>query len=141
MPIKAAHSHFGLTVPFNNRPGTNYLSGAAGAGTPADPDYYFAGSYLPGTPGNGLTARNSTMNLGSVNEVARTALLTDGFTGVLANGGFGVTVGCEAASIYAGGGNMGFLDSHVKFVKGNNQRYVTQGSDGRYFMTYFTIDR
>jgi prepilin-type processing-associated H-X9-DG protein len=142
LPVQSTHSHFGLTLPFNTRVGANYLSpGAEAAGTQADPDYYFAGSYLPGTPTNGRAARNSTMNLGAVTEVARTALITDGFTGVIANGGFGTSVGCEAASMYKGGGNVVFLDTHVKFVKGNSQRYLSQDSSGRWYMTYFTIDR
>ena len=142
VPIVARHSDFGMTLPFNSRTGVNYLSDPASAdGTAAKPDYYFAGSYLPGTPTNGRATRNVTMNLGQVNEVSRTALVTDGFTGVVKGNGFATTVGCEASSIYAGGGNIAFLDSHAKFVKGNSQRYVTQGSDGRYFQTYFTIDR
>lgn len=140
LPVKFVHSHFGLTLPFNTRAGANYLSGSS-AGTQADPDYYFAGSYLPGTPTNGRAARNSTMSLGNVTETARTALITDGFTGVLAGGGFGTTVGCESSSMYKGGGNIVFLDNHVKFVKGNNQRYLQQDSDGRWFMKFFTIDR
>jgi len=140
LPTMWVHSHFGLTLPFNTRPGTNYLSGSS-AGTQADPDYYFAGSYLPGTPTNGRIGRNSTMPAAQITEVSRTALITDGFTGVIGNGGFGTSVGCEAASMYKGGGNIVFCDSHVKFVHGNNQRYLTQGTDGRWFMTYFTVDR
>jgi prepilin-type N-terminal cleavage/methylation domain-containing protein/prepilin-type processing-associated H-X9-DG protein len=140
LPVQQVHSHFGMTLPFNTRPGTNFLSGSS-AGTQADPDYFFAGSYLPGTPTNGLASRNYAMSAGSVNEVARTALITDGFTGTIGSGGFGTTVGCESASMYKGGGNVVYLDSHVKFVKGNNQRYLDQGSDGRWYMRYFTIDR
>jgi prepilin-type N-terminal cleavage/methylation domain-containing protein/prepilin-type processing-associated H-X9-DG protein len=140
LPVKWVHSHFGLTLPFNTR-SAGWLGGTA-AGTPEDPDYYFAGSYLPGHPANAAVfARNSTMGETTVNEVARTALITDGFTGTIANKGFGTSIGCESASMYKGGGNVVFLDSHVKFVKGNNQRYLDQGSDGRYYMRYFTIDR
>jgi len=142
LPVKWVHSHFGMTLPFNSRPGVNYLSPAApAAGTQADPDFYFAGSYLPGTPTNGRIGRNSIMNMGAITEVARTGLVTDGFTGTIANKGFGTSVGCESASMYKGGGNVAFCDSHVKFVKGNNQRYLQLGSDGRWFMKYFTIDR
>jgi prepilin-type N-terminal cleavage/methylation domain-containing protein/prepilin-type processing-associated H-X9-DG protein len=140
LPVKWVHSHFGLTLPFNTR-GAGWLGGSS-AGTPEDPDYYFAGSYLPGHPGNPTVfARNSTMNESAVTEQARTALITDGFTGVIANKGFGTSVGCESASMYKGGGNVCFLDSHVKFVKGNNQRYLDVDSAGRYYMRYFTIDR
>ncbi len=139
VPVKWVHSHFGLTVPFNTR-SAGFLGGTA-AGTQADPDYYFAGSYLPGTPTNGRLSRNSTMNLTEVQETARTALLTDGFTGVINGGGFGITVGCEAASLYKGGSNLAYLDSHAKFVKGNSQRYLEQDSTGRWYMKFFTIDR
>lgn len=140
LPTKFVHSHFGMTFPANTRSGANYLSGTA-AGTQDDPDYYFAGSYLPGTPGNGRMSRNSTMALTAVNQVARTTLITDGFTGVLGGKGFGVTCGCESASLYKGGGNVVYLDSHAKFVKGNSERYLTQDSDGRWYKTYYTIDR
>jgi prepilin-type N-terminal cleavage/methylation domain-containing protein len=141
LPVQYVHSHFGLTLPFNTR-GYGYAGLQADAdGSQASPDYFFAGSYLPGTPGNNRLARNSTMSLGQVTEVARTGLITDGFTGVIGNGGFGTTVGCEAASMYKGGGNLVFLDTHVKFVKGNNQRYLSQDSNGRWYLTYFTIDR
>jgi prepilin-type N-terminal cleavage/methylation domain-containing protein/prepilin-type processing-associated H-X9-DG protein len=142
VPLKWAHSHFGMTFPANTRPGANFLSPAApAAGTPEDPDYYLAGSYLPGTPTNNIANRNSTMNAGQVNEVARTALITDGWTGTLNGKGFGTTFGCESASMYKGGGNVVFLDSHVKFVKGNSERYLDQGPDGRWFKRYYTIDR
>jgi len=81
------------------------------------------------------------MTLGQVNRVAETAFITDGFTGVVNANTFLTTVGCESASLYKGGGNVGFVDSHVKFVKGNNQRYQAQDSDGRWYMKYFTVDR
>ena len=141
LPVKFVASHFGLTLPFNTR-GYGYAGlQATTAGTPADPDYFFAGSYLPGTPTNGRADRNSTMGLGTVNEVSRTALVTDGFTGTLANKGFGTSIGCESASMYKGGGNIAFLDSHVKFVKGNSQRYLDVDSAGRYYQKFFTVDR
>lgn len=141
LPVKWVHSHFGMTLPFNTR-GYGYAGlQHVAAGTQDDPDYFFAGSYLPGTETNGLIARNSTMGQGSVNEVARTALITDGFTGTLASKGFGTSVGCESASMYKGGGNVVYLDGHVKFVKGNNQRYLTLDGNGRWYMTFFTSDR
>lgn len=141
LPVKWVHSHFGMTLPFNTR-GYGY----AGLQTVADgtqplPDYFFAGSYLPGTPGNGRMDRNSTMPSSMVNQPARTALITDGFTGTLGGKGFGTSVGCESAGMYKGGGNVVYLDGHVKFVKGNNQRYLSQDGDGRWYMTFFTVDR
>ena len=71
----------------------------------------------------------------------RTAFITDGFTGVINGNGFGVTMGCESSSMYKGGGNVGFMDSHVKFVKGNNQRYLAQDSSGKWYMKFLTWDR
>lgn len=139
VPVRWIHSHYGITFPVNTR-GIGWLGGSA-AGTQEDPDYYWPGSYLPGTAALGTTNRNSTMSLTAVNNVARTAFITDGFTGVIRTGGFGTTTGCESASMYKGGGNVGFLDSHVKFVKGNNQRYLSQDDAGRWYMTYYTIDR
>ncbi|MFZ4507158.1 MAG: hypothetical protein ACOYON_05600 [Fimbriimonas sp.] len=139
VPVRWIHSHFGITFPVNTR-SIGWLGGTA-AGTQADPDYYWPGSYLAGRASTNTLGRNSTMSTSSITEVARTAFITDGFTGVINNGGFGTTTGCESASMYKGGGNVGFVDSHVKFVKGNNQRYLSQDSDGRWYMTYYTIDR
>ena len=142
LPVKWVHSHFGLTVPFNNRVGVNRFSPAApGAGTQADPDYFFAGSDQVRHASSSLVSQNYTMNQSMINEVARTALITDGFTGTIANKGFGTSVGCESATMYKGGGNVSYCDGHVKFVKGNNQRYLSQDGAGRWYMTYFTVDR
>ncbi len=145
LPVQQVHSHFGLTLPFVSA-FYNVTAVYAGLwqttdGSQGNPDMYFAGSYLPGTPTNGRLARNSTMNAGEITEVSRTALITDGFTGVIGNGGFGTSIGCEAASMYKGGGNIVFCDSHVKFVRGNNQRYEVLGGDGRWYMKYFTINK
>ncbi|MDX2065470.1 MAG: prepilin-type N-terminal cleavage/methylation domain-containing protein [Fimbriimonadaceae bacterium] len=143
VPVRWIHSHYGITFPANNIGYNSQVWGAADntAGTQANPVYAFAGSYLVGSPSRGTEALNHSMNLTTVARVAETAFITDGFTGVIQSGGFGITTGCESATMYKGGGNVGFVDSHVKFVKGNNQRYLLQGGDGRWFMQYYTWDR
>jgi prepilin-type N-terminal cleavage/methylation domain-containing protein/prepilin-type processing-associated H-X9-DG protein len=143
IPVRWIHSHYGITFPANNIGWNSQAWGAAdaSAGTQANPIYAFAGSYLPRVFDSPTASLNHTMSNTQVERIAETAFITDGFTGVIATGGFGVTTGCESASMYKGGGNVGFLDSHVKFVKGNNQRYLSQGSDGRWFMKYYTWDR
>jgi prepilin-type N-terminal cleavage/methylation domain-containing protein/prepilin-type processing-associated H-X9-DG protein len=147
LPVKWVHSHFGLTLPFNSRGiGTAALR-LYGDGSQESPDLYMAGSYLPGTPTNGRESRNITMTISQVVEGSRTALITDGFSGLISridftgNPAYATTFGCESASMYKGGGNIVFLDSHVKFVKGNSQRYLQQDEDGRWYQKYFTVDR
>ena len=143
VPVRWIHSHFGITFPANNVGWNSQVWGAAdsSAGTQANPIYAFAGSYLVGSPSRGTESLNHTMISTQIMRPAETAFITDGFTGVIASGGFGVTTGCESASLYKGGGNVGFIDGHVKFVKGNNQRYLSQQPDGKWYMKYFTWDR
>jgi prepilin-type N-terminal cleavage/methylation domain-containing protein/prepilin-type processing-associated H-X9-DG protein len=143
VPVRWIHSHFGITFPANNIGWNSQAWGAAdpSAGTQDNPIYAFAGSYLPRVADSPTASLNHTMNLTQVTRIAEQAFMTDGFTGVIATGGFGVTTGCESASMYKGGGNVGFLDGHVKFVKGNNQRYLEQGPNGTWHMKYYTWDR
>ena len=126
-PFKWAHAYYGISFGATNGGGGSPAFGAADAtrGTQANPHYFLAGSYYPAD----LT-QLYTMNLSQVQRTAETAFTTDGFTGVIASGGFGTTMGCESTFMYKGGGNVGFLDSHAKFVKGNNERYLAQDSAG-----------
>ena len=143
VPVRWIHSHFGITFPANNIGWNPQVWGPedTAAGTQANPIYAFAGSYLPGKPSLGNESLNHTMQLTQLARPSEQAFMTDGFTGVIQSGGFGTTTGCESASLYKGGGNVGFCDGHVKFVKGNNQRYLQQGTDGKWFMKYFTWSR
>lgn len=147
LPVQLTHAHFGITFPANNIGFDPTEFGAAdpnAGSSPSNPVYAFAGSYLARSPNHlsGKTlADNITMSATSITRPAETAFVTDGFTGVLGGGGFGITTGCESSSMYKGGGNVGFLDSHVKFVKGNNQRYLAQDSSGKWYMKYFDWDR
>ena len=142
VPTRVIHSHFGVSFPVNNigyQP--NVWGGAdASAGTPENPIYAFAGSYLPFFTA-ATVANNSTMGESAVARIAETAQITDGFTGVIQTGGFGTTFGCESASMYKGGGNVNYIDGHVKFVKGNSQRYLSTDTSGLYYMKFFTWDR
>ncbi|RYG46438.1 prepilin-type N-terminal cleavage/methylation domain-containing protein [bacterium] len=142
VPVKVIHSHYGMSFPANNVGWNAQVWGAADttAGVPENPIYALAGSYLPRYLPEQLV-QNHTMSSNSVVRPAETALVTDGFTGVIANGGFGTTFGCESASMYKGGGNMNYIDGHVKFVKGNSQRYLSVDSSGKYYEKFFTWDR
>jgi len=142
-PVTWFHAHFGMTFPVNNIGWHSEVWGAAdsSAGTQAKPIYAFAGSYLVGRPLTNTTWENHTMSQTQVARPAETAIITDGFTGVIHSGGFGVTFGCESANLYKGGGNVCFIDGHVKFVKGNSQRYEAQDSSGLYYQKYYTWDR
>lgn len=142
LPVRVIHSHFGVAFPANNVGWNPNVWGPAdaSAGTPENPVYAFAGSYLPFfTPAT--IANNHTMAETQVARIAETAQITDGFTGVIASGGFGTTFGCESASMYKGGGNVNYIDGHVKFVKGNSQRYLDRDAAGRHYMKFFTWDR
>jgi hypothetical protein len=81
------------------------------------------------------------MSLASVQRPAETVEVTDGFTGIIQSGGFGTTMGCEAANSHTGGGTHIFLDGHAKWIARNSERYIQQGADGCWFKTYFTADR
>jgi prepilin-type N-terminal cleavage/methylation domain-containing protein len=119
VPVRWIHSHYGIGF------GAIY-----GSGTIADPLANMAGS--AGSTG-------ATMSMTTPARVAETIIITDGFTGVLAGGGFGTTMGCESAFMYKGGGNAIFVDSHAKFIKGNNERYVMQNSAGLWVRKYHYV--
>lgn len=54
--------------------------------------------------------------------------------------GYGTTMGCESQYMYKGGGNGIFVDSHAKFIKGNNERYLEQGTDGLWYRKFHNVD-
>jgi prepilin-type N-terminal cleavage/methylation domain-containing protein len=120
VPVRWTHAHYGIGF------GAVY-----GAGTITDPYAHMSGS------GGGTGVTESMTNIARPGE---TIHITDGFTGVIATGGFGTSMGCEAAFMYKGGGNAIFTDSHAKFVKGNNERYLTQRADGTWFRKYHNIE-
>jgi prepilin-type N-terminal cleavage/methylation domain-containing protein/prepilin-type processing-associated H-X9-DG protein len=103
-----------------------------GGCTQDNPYAHFAGSDV----------RVAVMALAEVNRVAETAIITDGFTGIIQSGGFGTTMGCESAESHQGGGNIIYCDSHAKFLPRNIERYyAVDGTDGCVYEKYMTVDR
>jgi prepilin-type N-terminal cleavage/methylation domain-containing protein len=96
-----------------------------------DPYYFFAGSDV----------RRSTMSLAQVVRPAETVEVTDGFTGIIQSGGFGTTMGCEAANSHSGGGNHIFLDGHAKWIARNSERYLEQDPSGCWYKKYYAADK
>jgi prepilin-type N-terminal cleavage/methylation domain-containing protein len=121
LPLKWIHAHYGIGFGIQ----------VAGSCTVADPYFFFAGSDV----------RWKIMDWTEMFRPAETIIITDGFTGVINGNGFGTSMGCESAFMYKGGGNCIFCDSHAKFVKGNNERYLQQDLQGCWFKKYHTIDR
>jgi prepilin-type processing-associated H-X9-DG protein len=135
-------AHYGLTAPVTSRPGaTPFSPDEPAAGTQEDPDFFFAGSELPGSAARGTLDLNYVMARSSIMRPAETVLLTEGVTAVDFRGFVNGYLGCETASMYRGGGNVVFQDGHVRFVKGNSERYLERDSDGRYFKKFYTVDR
>jgi prepilin-type N-terminal cleavage/methylation domain-containing protein len=102
-----------------------------GAGTQANPFYYFGGSDV----------RRVTMTHSFVQRPAETVIVSDGFTGIIQNGGFGTTMGCEAANSHQGGGTHIFLDGHAKWIARNSERYLLQTPTGQWYKRYYSADR
>ena len=124
VPVRWIHAHYGIGF------GAVY-----GPGTLADPLANMAGS---------AATTGATMSMTRPERIAETIIITDGFTGTIqvasASGpSFGTTMGCESAFMYKGGGNAIFTDSHAKFIKGNNERYVMQNSAGLWVRKYHYV--
>lgn len=102
-----------------------------GACTQISPYEHFAGSDV----------RVKIMSLAEALRPAETAIVGDGFTGIIKSGGFGTTFGCEASNMHTGGGNHIFLDSHAKWIARNSERYLLQDSTGCYYSRYFAFDK
>lgn len=75
-----------------------------------------------------------TRRLADVQRPAETVLISDGITGHGA--GYLVAMGCEGAQMHQQGGNFAFIDGHAKRISRNYQRYLDQGSDGKWYMRY-----
>lgn len=103
----------------------------AGSCTQQDPYFFFAGSDV----------RVRIMSFAQPNRVAETVIVTDGFTGVIANGAFGTTMGCESAESHHGGGTHIFLDGHAKWIARNSERYLDTDSSGCVYKRYYAVDK
>ena len=119
IPARMYHANYGI--------GFGAIFGSC---TQADPYSAFGGS-----------TEGRIMSLAAVQRPAETVEVTDGFTGIIQSGGFGTTMGCEAANSHTGGGTHIFLDGHAKWIARNSERYIQQGPDGCWFKTYYTADR
>lgn len=108
------------------------ISNATTCGTATAPDYWFAGSNV----GSGIF-----MSLAQVERPAESAIVTDGFTGIIPSGGVGTTMGCESADSHSEGGNITYIDGHSKWIKGNIERYYNTDANGCVYMRYLSIDK
>lgn len=125
LPLRWIHAHYGIGF------GARY-----GSGTIDDPYGRMAGS---------AATTGATMSMTHPAKPADTLIITDGFTGTIqamgGNGpGFGTSMGCESQFMYKGGGNGIFVDSHARFIKGNNERYLEQGPDGLWYRKFHNVD-
>ncbi len=143
MPVKWFHSHFGISFGVTNSKSTGAWAAYYDPtrGTQANPHFYFAGSYLPYVAGTAAYANSENMMLGQVAKPAEAAFITDGITAVVNANTFLTTMGCEMANMYKGGGNVGFLDGHAKFYKGNIERYLAQDPAGMWYKKFLSIDK
>jgi len=151
------HAHFGIGFGVKASVNPDFTNNYAGTCTNAVPWFWFAGSdtfgvgtgtpTIPPNNNSGISGPVRydvlTMSLGQVTRPAETCILTDGFTGNVGTGPFGtgVTCGCESANMYHGGGNLAFLDTHAKFVRGNSERYLDKDSGGCVYKRYYTVDK
>lgn len=123
LPVRWIHSHYGIG-----------FGAVFGAGTISDPLANMAGS---------AATTGATMSMTRPERPAETIIISDGFTGTIAITGaapsFGTSMGCEAAFMYKGGGNAIFVDSHAKFIKGSNERYVMQTAGGVWVRKYHYV--
>ncbi len=128
------YSHYGLATesPYL----MSWVTGAPypNCGTPQDPCADSPGSL------SWVAPRGITRALADIRRPASTVFIGDGVS-MLALGGFVDIMGCESGEMHQGGGNFAFLDGHVKRIAGNSQRYLTQRSDGVWFMTYHTYSQ
>ena len=108
-----------------------------GSCTQDSPYEYFAGSNV----NTAVSTDDRIMALAEVLRPAETAIVGDGFTGIIKSGGFGTTFGCEAANMHTGGGNHIFLDSHAKWIARNSERYLVKDASGCYYSRYFALDK
>jgi prepilin-type N-terminal cleavage/methylation domain-containing protein/prepilin-type processing-associated H-X9-DG protein len=125
---------------------TGPSTGTIATTTPSNPYYNFPGTGWVADTGG--TEHMANLTLAAIQQPARTTNIGDDFTDFLDTtkgepDRVGIAFGCEGRYIHKGatGCNFTFLDGHSKFIIGNVQDYVTQGSDGVWYMTYLTYDR
>lgn len=132
-PARQTYAHYGL--------GPGYWWGSC---TREDPYTHYAGNWFQDL----ADGTSALMTLAGVRRPSETAILTDGFVGILhgqrddGTGFIGTTFGCESQYTHHGGGNVCFLDGHVGLIHGDVERYLLQDSaDGCWYKRYFAADR
>ena len=133
-PATSMYSHYGIA--YNASCLEDVATNTCNAcGSKDNPCYQEPGSlaYPPDKDGK-------TTTLGSVVRPAETTLISDGVT-MVGGGYFIVAMGCEGDQMHSDGGNFTFVDGHSKRINHNPYRYETQGTDGKWFCTYFTYTR
>jgi prepilin-type N-terminal cleavage/methylation domain-containing protein/prepilin-type processing-associated H-X9-DG protein len=134
-PPRQYFAHYGIVLPY----------GPLGSCSKEDPYNNIPGS----DPLNSDPPITGT--LAQIKDVTRTVLITDSATFIssLSNNVIYITFGCEAANTHQGGGNHVFMDGHVKWIRGNSERYLDLDTsdktadhpDGCWYKRYYTIDR
>ena len=130
IPAKWYHANYGIGLCIKANPATTCVQD--------NPYYFFAGSNINAAVDATLY---NIMAFAQVNRPAESAIVTDGFTGVIQSGGVGTTMGCEAANSHQGGGNHIFLDGHAKWIARNSQRYLDRDANGCWYMRFYAIDK
>jgi prepilin-type processing-associated H-X9-DG protein len=128
-PVKQQYANYGIGFGVN--------SGAGYCGRQDAPGYYFPGTRL-------ITLRPPsyvTMALAQIQRPADSAIVTDGFTGIINSGGIGTTMGCEAADSHNGGGTIIYTDGHAKWLARNIERYLEKDANNCFYMKYLSIDK
>jgi len=124
-PPKFTSANYSIGIPY----------GLGGDGSPDSPFNNYAGSGSAGGPFVNLA-------LASVVRPAETAIVSDGWTGMISDNAHFVSLfGCESAFAHTGGQNAIFLDGHTKYVSGRLSQYVKQDDNGNWYQTYLSYDR
>lgn len=126
-PVDAVYAHYGISAP---------MLAATGTGANAQNPIV----HIPGSGYLGSTLPYIDTRLPQILRTAETAIVSDGATLVKGAGSL-ILFGCEAGGMHMGGGNFVMLDGHAKWLKGNAQSYVVQGSNGKWFEKYFAYDQ
>ncbi len=126
-PVDAVYANYGIAAP---------MPGAAGTGADAN-------NAIVHIPGSGYINKKFPwvqVALPQIIRSADTAIISDGATLVKGTASI-ILFGCEGAAMHQGGENMVMLDGHAKWIKGNAQSYVVQGSNGLWYQRYFAYDQ
>jgi prepilin-type N-terminal cleavage/methylation domain-containing protein len=131
-PVDLARQYYAhYSVVFPN------AGGPLGSCTESDPHFNYPGS----NPLNPLAVVTGT--LAQIKRPAETVIVSEGVTAMLnfPNWAIYMAWGCSAAQSHHGGGNHGFMDGHMKFLKENSENILDKDSTGCFYKKYYSIDR